>query len=104
LKAVLASAGIIRRDLKVSDVALSQRDEEHIVSEAFRGSILPKLLKDDAVLLQGFLSSTFESSSMVSDSDAAFIGVLSLSCQSLHLCASPLWIQKLLQIKQLSRF
>ncbi len=104
LKAVLASAGIILRDLKVSDAALSEGDEDHIVREAFKGSILPKLLKDDAALLLEVLARTFKSSSASFDSDSTFIDVLALSCQGLHLCLSPLWTQKVLQIKQLARF
>lgn len=104
LKAVLASAGIIRRDLKGFNAALSEGDEEHIIREAFKGVILPKLLKDDAALLMEVLKRVFESSYAGSNSDAEFMDVLALSCRELHLFPSPLWIQKLLQIKQLTRF
>ncbi len=104
LKSVLASSGIIRRDFKAPDAELSEGDEENIVKEAFKGSILPKLLKDDAVLFLEVLARVFALSSYGSYSDSKFTDALTLSCQSLHLCLSPLWTQKLLQINQLARF
>ena len=101
LKSVLSSAGIIRRDFKTSEAELTGDDEEQIITESFKGSILPKLLKDDAALLLQVLESTFVSSSVCSNSDAKFIDVVALSCTVLHLSPSPQWTQKLLQILSL---
>lgn len=72
LKSVLASSGIIRRDFKAPDAELSEGDEENIVKEAFKGSILPKLLKDDAVLFLEVLARVFALSSESSYSDSKF--------------------------------
>ena len=104
LKSVLSSAGIIRRDFKASDADLTEGDEEQIVTEAFKGSILPKLLKDDAALLLQVLDRVFVPSSACSQSDAKFFDVVALSCKTLHLSPSPQWMQKLLHIKQLARY
>ena len=79
LKSVLASSGIIRRDFKAPDAELSEGDEENIVKEAFKGSILPKLLKDDAVLFLEVLARVFALSSYGSYSDSKFTDALTLS-------------------------
>ena len=62
LKSVLASAGIIRRRLSAGDAgglnagdAADGLSEDAIVAEAFKGSVLPKLLQDDAVIMQSLL-------------------------------------------------
>lgn len=105
LKSVLFSAGAIRRDLKGTNVdVLSSTDEERIISDAFKGSILPKLLKDDAAILLDLLAKTFIVPVVSSQPDADFNTALALSCETLHLSPSPPWIEKILQIKQLVRF
>ena len=104
LKSVLASAGIIRRDLKAAtSESLTEGDEERIVSDAFKSSILPKLLKQDATALLDVLMSVFTLQSASRTSDSEFIEKVALSCKTLHLSPSSQWIEKLLQIKQLVR-
>ena len=104
LKSVLAAAGIIRRGLSANDsVALMDADEEQIVSNAFKGSVLPKLLKDDAAIMQSLLAQVFTLSSSSSSADSKFDDAFVRACQNLHLSPSPQWAQKVLQIKQLAR-
>ncbi len=102
---MLFSAGAIRRDSKSTSVdVLSSTDEERIISDAFKGSILPKLLKEDAAILLDLLEKTFIVPVVSSQPDADFNNSLALSCETLHLFPSPPWIEKILQIKQLARF
>jgi dynein heavy chain 1 len=105
LKSVLFSAGAILRDAKSKSVdVLSSADEERIISDSFKGSILPKLLKEDAAILLDLLSKTFIKPVVSSQQDADFNNSLVLSCETLNLFPSPPWIEKILQIKQLVRF
>jgi hypothetical protein len=78
-------------------------DEEQIVSNAFKGSVLPKLLKDDAAIMQSLLAQVFTLSSSSSSADSKFDDAFVRACQNLHLSPSPQWAQKVLQIKQLAR-
>jgi dynein heavy chain 1 len=105
LKSVLASAGGIRRGMKATDIeTLTAGDEERIVSDAFKGSILPKLLKDDAATLLEVLARVFTLQSVSFNADVEFNAALALSCKALHLSPSSEWVEKLIQIKQLVRF
>jgi dynein heavy chain 1 len=104
LKSVLSSAGVMRREFMLAqDESLSEGREEQIVADAFKGSVSPKLLKDDAEKLLEVLGRVFTASAENSSSDSKFADCLSKSCKSLHLFPAPDWVQKLFQIKELVR-
>jgi hypothetical protein len=94
----------MRREFMLAqDESLSEGREEQIVADAFKGSVSPKLLKDDAEKLLEVLGRVFTASAENSSSDSKFADCLSKSCKSLHLFPAPDWVQKLFQIKELVR-
>ncbi|WWC73019.1 uncharacterized protein I206_106984 [Kwoniella pini CBS 10737] len=105
LKAVLASAGILKRDrhLKGGDKGdgMDQIVEQQIMIQSVTETIVPKLVAEDVPLLKALLEDVFPGVEYVPVDLDALKAKISEVCQERQLVAGPAWIEKVVQLYQI---
>ncbi|KZP00669.1 dynein heavy chain protein 1 [Calocera viscosa TUFC12733] len=110
LKAVLSSAGILKRErlqmTEASDVAddtANGYNEQLILIQSVTETIVPKLVADDVTLLTSLLSDVFPGIDYVAvDLDLLKSYILDV-CAERHLIHGERWIAKILQLYQIQK-
>ncbi|KAF8321764.1 dynein heavy chain protein 1 [Clavulina sp. PMI_390] len=108
LKAVLSSAGILKRErmLAASDADSSVSDsytEQIILIQSVTETIVPKLVADDVDLLTSLLTDVFPGVDYVPvDLEALRKHIIDV-CTERHLVTGDLWVNKILQLYQIQK-
>ncbi|WVR09001.1 hypothetical protein IAU60_006061 [Kwoniella sp. DSM 27419] len=104
LKAVLASAGILKRDRGLeedSDEQVEGSNEQQIMIQSVTETIVPKLVAPDVPLLKALLEDVFPGVAYHPvDLDTLKVKILEV-CKERHLVAGPAWIEKVVQLYQI---
>ncbi|WWC63949.1 uncharacterized protein I303_106555 [Kwoniella dejecticola CBS 10117] len=105
LKAVLASAGILKRDrhLKRGDQqdGADQIIEQQIMIQSVTETIVPKLVAEDVPLLKALLEDVFPGVEYAPVDLDALKAKISEVCRERQLVAGPAWIEKVVQLYQI---
>ncbi|CED84986.1 dynein heavy chain cytosolic [Phaffia rhodozyma] len=111
LKAVLISAGLLKRerlisthktDSEVIDPKASDLiSEQEILIQSVIETIVPKLVADDVSLLMSLLSDVFPGINYVPINLDALKAEISKVCAERHLVMGELWVQKVVQLYQI---
>ncbi|OCF56381.1 dynein heavy chain 1, cytosolic [Kwoniella mangroviensis CBS 10435] len=105
LKAVLASAGILKRDkhLKGKDNQdqTDQIAEQQIMIQSVTETIVPKLVAEDVPLLKALLEDVFPGVEYAPVDLDALRAKISEVCKERQLVAGPAWIEKVVQLYQI---
>ncbi|EIW66046.1 hypothetical protein TREMEDRAFT_35527 [Tremella mesenterica DSM 1558] len=107
LKAVLSSAGILKRDryLKSVDGELEVEGddvvEQQIMIQSVTETIVPKLVADDVPLLKGLLQDVFPGIAYVPVDLEALRTKIAEVCAERHLVPGEAWVDKVVQLYQI---
>ncbi|WWC91126.1 uncharacterized protein L201_006067 [Kwoniella dendrophila CBS 6074] len=105
LKAVLASAGILKRDRHLKNANKeSQIDnivEQQIMIQSVTETIVPKLVAEDVPLLKALLEDVFPGVDYSPVDLDALKAKISEVCKERQLVAGPVWIEKVVQLYQI---
>ncbi|WVQ93134.1 hypothetical protein IAU59_000198 [Kwoniella sp. CBS 9459] len=105
LKAVLASAGILKRDRHLKNGSVEgetdQTVEQEIMIQSVTETIVPKLVAEDVPLLKALLEDVFPGVEYAPvDLDALKDKIFEV-CKERHLVPGPAWIDKVVQLYQI---
>ncbi|TIA73231.1 hypothetical protein E3P91_01529 [Wallemia ichthyophaga] len=108
LKAVLISAGNLKRDRILSSVDTPNQGEnslieQEILIQSVTETIVPKLVAEDVPLLTNLLSDVFPGVEYVPVDLSALKDKIALVCSERKLVKGDLWLTKVLQLYQIQR-
>ncbi|KAK8843995.1 hypothetical protein IAR55_006788 [Kwoniella newhampshirensis] len=104
LKAVLASAGILKRDRHLKGGDAERRDqtqEQQIMIQSVTETIVPKLVAEDVPLLKSLLEDVFPGVQYAPVDLDGLKEKISEVCKERHLVAGPAWVEKVVQLYQI---
>ena len=106
LKAVLASAGILKRDRHLkdgtaSDASAEQIIEQQIMIQSVTETIVPKLVADDVPLLKALLEDVFPGIEYAPVDLDALKAKIAEVCAERHLVVGERWAEKVVQLYQI---
>eukprot|EP00762_Andalucia_godoyi_P003304 ANDGO_06532.mRNA.1 Dynein heavy chain len=104
LKSVLVTAGNIKREVLKSRADLHSSSEEfELIVTAICDSLIPKLVPEDVPLLRSLLMDVFRGTKISSAVHSEFVAKISNLCQRRHLISSEMWLDKAVQVYQISK-
>eukprot|EP01116_Phalansterium_solitarium_P005286 TRINITY_DN1679_c0_g1_i1.p1 TRINITY_DN1679_c0_g1~~TRINITY_DN1679_c0_g1_i1.p1 ORF type:complete len:4594 (-),score=1709.56 TRINITY_DN1679_c0_g1_i1:318-14099(-) len=112
LKSVLVSAGSLKRQMSVArdaaakagqNVSSEQDFEQDVLIRSVCESFIPKLVAEDIPLLYSLLSDVFPGSTFVPSQLGSLRKNISIVCKARHLVEKPDWVEKLIQLYQVSQ-
>ncbi|KAL7421138.1 dynein heavy chain [Cryptotrichosporon argae] len=98
LKAVLASAGILKRDRAEGDEGIV---EQQIMIQSVTETIVPKLVAEDVPLLKALLEDVFPGIEYLPVNLDALKTHIAAVCAERHLVAGERWLEKVVQLYQI---
>lgn len=112
LKAVLRSAGRLKRDVQsdkngncenedVSNIISTEElriSEQDLLLRSLQGTIIPKLVPEDVILFESLLQSVFPSVNKAIISEETLIYAIKTICEPDFYCMDNCWLEKLLQL------
>ncbi|WVN87983.1 uncharacterized protein L203_103180 [Cryptococcus depauperatus CBS 7841] len=109
LKAVLASAGILKRDRYLQKTAdslnkegeMDELTEQQIMIQSVTETIVPKLVAEDVPLLRALLEDVFPGVEYVPVDLDALKNEISIVCKKRYLVAEDSWLEKVVQLYQI---
>ena len=103
LKSVLNSAGNLKRRAinEDKDKANSPLEEQRIILRSFCDTVVPKLISEDAPLLQNLIKGVFPEAEIPQIEDVKLREAISEECSDRHLLMGDRFVEKVLQLNQI---
>lgn len=103
LKSVLNSAGNLKRRAIKEDASTANLpvEEQKIILRSFCDTVVPKLISDDAPLLESLIKGVFPDADIPTIEDLNLRKALSKECEERNFLESDSFIEKILQLNQI---
>ena len=101
LKAVLNSAGSLKRAQTMDESITLEIFEQNILLRSFCDTVVPKLVADDIPLLSNLLLGVFPGAEIPKPQDEKLMDALKLECQRRFLLTTDKFIEKIMQLNSI---
>lgn len=105
LKSVLNSAGTLKRNAIKNDASKANLpiEEQKIILRSFCDTVVPKLISDDAPLLESLIKGVFPEADIPTIDDVQLREALIQECINRNLLQTHNFIEKILQLNQIMK-